>query len=260
MEDMDFSNSLYNQWMESSSLPLTALVTIAVVGLIVVGIGAVIWSQRRRLDVRAEMARQMAFQPLADRSELLERVRLLYGRGMERKLRIEFAFWRQLGEATFHWFGLVDEGSGGNDSDTNWVGDHQLLVQSPTLNSPRLSVFSIPKLTGLAGEMAQKVIRMAFNFAIGRSGMVRVEFPEDADFQACFLVSGQHEGAVRAFLDETRRGRLVGMPFPAVHIEAGQDLLWVQPLNMTSGEKLEPTERLRQMIEMTQRVMVILNS
>jgi hypothetical protein len=242
--------------METTATFLGAFIIVAIIGLIAGGIAAAFWLSKRSARARTEMAQQMAFQPLADTAELLERVRLLYGRGPQRRLQIEYAYWRKLGEATFHWFSMVDQESSG-DEGSSWMGENLVLAQSPALNTPRLSIFATPKLTGLAGDMAKRIIQMGFNYAIGRSGMARVEFLEDSDFEDRFLVGGQHEGAVRTFLDDERRGRLVGMPFSAVHIEAGRDLLWVQPINITSTEKIEPAERLRQMIEMTQRVMVI---
>ncbi|MBN1372381.1 MAG: hypothetical protein JW987_10630 [Anaerolineaceae bacterium] len=240
--------------MANTSAILGILVIVGIVGLIILGVIMVIWAQRRKLSSRDEMAAQMAFQRLTDTAELLERVRSLYMSGRSNALRIEFAYWRKLGETTFYWFSLMDD----SGEDSTALGETMLLAASPELSVPRLSVFAMPEIPGKVGGMVENLLDMVINKALSRGGLTRVDFPEDEKFAERFVVGSLNDTAARTFFDDRRRALLLGIPVPAVHIQAGRDMVWVQPLNITSGgQKVELSDRIRQNIELTQRVMVI---
>ena len=197
---------------------------------------------------------QMAFQRLTDTADLLERVRSLYMSEKAKALRVEYAYWRKMGEATFYWFSLMDD----SGEDSTALGETMLLAASPELSVPRLSVFAMPEIPGKMGGMVGSLLDMVINKALGRGGLTRVDFPEDPKFSERFVVASLNETAARTFFDDRRRSLLLGIPVPSVHIQAGRDMVWVQPLNFQAGgEKMDLPERVRQNIELTQRVMVI---
>ncbi len=240
--------------MAYTSSLLGILVIAGIVGLIVLGIIGIIWAQRRKLASRDEMAAQMAFQRLTDTADLLERVRSLYMSEKANALRIEYAYWRKLGETTFYWFSLIDD----SGEDSTALGETMLLAASPELSVPRLSIFAMPEIPGKVGGWVEGLLELVIDKALSRGGLTRVNFAEDAKFTERFVVASLNETAARAFFDDRRRGLLLGIPVPAVHIQAGRDMVWVQPLNINpGGEKVELTQRVRQNIELTQRVMVI---
>ncbi len=240
--------------MVNTSTFIGILVIAGIVGLIVLAVIGVIWAQRRKRSSRDEMAAQMAFQRLTDTADLLERVRSLYMSGRANALRIEYAYWRKLGEATFYWFSLIDD----SGEDSTALGETMLLVASPELSVPRLSIFAMPEIPGKMGGMVGSLLDMVINKAMSRGSLTRVDFPEDLKFSERFVVGSLNETAARTFFDDRRRALLLGIPVLTVHIQAGRDMVWVQPLNVNpGGQKVELPDRVRQNIELTQRVMVI---
>lgn len=240
--------------MANTSAILGILVIVGIVSLIVLAVVGVIWMNRRRRASRDEMAAQMAFQRLTDTTELLDRVRSLYMSGRSNALRIEYAYWRKMGETTFYWFSLMDD----SGEDSTSLGETMLLAASPELSVPRLSVFAMPEIPGKMGGMVGSLLDMVINKALSRGGLSRVDFSEDSKFSERFVVGSLNDTAARTFFDDRRRALLLGIPVPSVHIQAGRDMVWVQPLNINpGGQKVELPERVRQNIELTQRVMVI---
>lgn len=239
--------------MANNSWVLGVLVIVGIVSVIALVVIIAIWLNRRHRASRDAMAAQMAFQRLSVTAELLERVRSLYASGRADALRIGYAYWRKMGETTFYWFSLIDN----SGEDSMQVSETMVLATSPEFSVPRLSISSMPEFPGKVGGWVGGLLDMVVNKALERGGLTRVDFSDDANFSERYTVASLNETAARTFLDDRRRALLMSIPAPAVNIQAGRDTLWVQPLSIPTGKNVEIQDRVRQNIELTQRVMVI---
>jgi hypothetical protein len=85
------------------------------------------------------------------------------------------------------------------------------MIISPTLRLPRLFLLPLPHLEGKWGEIVNHLMGNVAGMAGSFNGMQRVQFPESPEFNQRFMILGENEGQVRAFLDSYRVRLLISM-------------------------------------------------
>lgn len=96
-----------------------------------------------------------------------------------------------------------------NDSDTHY--EDSVMVVSPTLRLPRLFLLPLPRLDGKWGGMVNSLVGGIMGMTGNFTGMQRIQFPENPEFNQRFTVLGEDEDQVRAFFNPYRVSLLMGV-------------------------------------------------
>ncbi len=179
----------------------TALLIAGPFGLFALAVVAIALWERRRAADREREAYGLGFQRVeTPDAGLVERIVALHAHQGRRALELHHVFERRGSDHTLVLFNLKDP-----DSDDAWVHDGAVAVISSRLSLPAFAL--APRIPG-EGRLAGWSNRVLTWFsARGRS---EVTFPEHPPFDRRYLVVGDHEPAVRAFLTDDRLRALAG--------------------------------------------------
>ena len=177
---------------------------IGVIALIVLGNG---WYNKKRREAFTKIADQLGveihFELPQEDWDRIERFDLYKSKG--RKHTVDLAFVAQTDSTR-----ITD-----NSSTTMSI---VLLVWDPRLDAPALS-------------LQQKTWNASLSASVSKwFGFQFIEFPEDPEFQSRYLIRGESEEALRAFLTAERREGLIRNSVPA--FEACGDCLIVVHNNL----------------------------
>jgi hypothetical protein len=118
-----------------------------------------------------------------------------------------------------------------------WLGGGTLAAVMPGLSTPRLAL--LPGTVRNTGALAHTALLRALDLFGSMSGMARVAFSDDVEFDDRYVVLSDDEGAAYRFLTGARRTALLDLP-EWVAVTAGGDLLVLSmyPPQRASSQRL----------------------
>lgn len=188
---------------------------IGVIALIVLGNG---WYIKKRREAFTKAAEQLGVEIHFDLPQedwdRIERFDLYKSKGRKHTVDLAFVAQTDSTRITVCEYTIVVNTGKNSSSATSIV----LLVWDPRLDAPALS-------------LQQKTWNASLSASVSKwFGFTFIEFPEDPEFQSRYLIRGESEEALRAFLTAERREGLVRNSVPA--FEACGDCLIVVHNNL----------------------------
>ncbi len=154
----------------------------------------VIFSRRKDLESKRQVAQQLGLAPVQPDALLTEKISALYRRpGAKSRYELRNLSRKLLSDGEMYLFDLVDT----SGEDNSWVENQAVAVVSSFLNLPPFSFF--PKsdekyaLSGLANQIVE--------WGLSKMGSP-VTLPEFPAFAARYVVSSSEPEATRRFIDE----------------------------------------------------------
>ena len=173
---------------------------IGVIALIVLGNG---WYNKKRLEAFTKIAERLGLEIHFDLPQedwdRIERFDLYKSKG--RKHTVDLAFVAQ------------------TDSTRITVCEYKIVVNSGDNSSTTMSIVLLvwdPRLDAPALSLQQKTWNASLTASVSKwLGFQFIEFPEDPEFQSRYLIRGESEEALKAFLTAERREGLMRHSVPA---------------------------------------------
>jgi hypothetical protein len=219
----------------------TLLIALAVVALIVIAIaGAIIWAviaTRRRRTEREDDLAALGFEPIASPpSALCNALAALQSSTQGQTTTVRNLYRRPTPDGELYLFDIE-----GGDGGRIWLGAGTLAALIPGLDAPSLVL--LPNTPEASQGLAQAALQRALDLVGGMSGMARIPFPDDIEFDERFVVMGDDESAVRTFLTGARRTALLELP-PAAAFTTKGDLIALSPYPTNMAQADSPASAL----------------
>ena len=199
-------------------------VVILVFGIVFFGLMAVsLIFVVRKNRARKESLVEMGFEPVdPSDSTLYQKIVSIHQGHARQKLALRNVFRRGIPWGDMYLFDLLET----SGSENSYLGTGVLAVVSSELHLPIFQLMPQPGMTSTkAGFLAQAAGKI-LQWAVSQSGLVRVSFPEYAQFERSYMVLGCDENELRQFFTEGRINGLVNMD-RRYQIEAGNDLFTI---------------------------------
>ncbi len=173
---------------------ISLLVLLGFLVLFGVMIYFVIYSSRKNVESKRQMAQQLGFTPAQPDPQLTENISALYRRpGVSSRHELRNISRKMLSNGEMYLFDLVDT----SGEDNSWLENQAVAIVSPSLKLPPFSFF--PKsdekyaLSGLTNQIVE--------WGLAKMG-TPVALPEFPVFTARYVISSSEPEATRRFIDE----------------------------------------------------------
>ncbi len=166
-------------------------------------------TRRRRLEKQRRLA-ELGFVPVPyPDPDLVESLARLSRQNLEDVVELDNLLCRSESQADVYLFDRLQRRSGESSHSQGVLG-----LVSAELDVPYMVLFPVPEQPFKKGGLLYDGATRLLDWALARSGLVRVTFPERPDFEAGFFVLGLNEGDVRRFLTGDRMDELMALAAP----------------------------------------------
>ncbi len=190
----------------------TELLAILAILLFVIFLLFAILASRKSQEEKISQTQALGFEPLVEPPpELMTHLEELYHNEGNQTLKLRNLYQRREFDRDLYLFDLVNTHNENTSMGTGVFG-----VISRQLALPRFSLASLPPLDTqrILGNLMDKILDKFFDWAGKHQGLIRVEFPDQPDFDEKFVVFDRDEYALRDLFSGTNARALPGSKLP----------------------------------------------
>lgn len=173
------------------------LIILAILLFVIILLFAIRYSGKSRGE-KTIQAQILGFEPLVEPPpQLMSRLEKLYHNEGKQTLELRNLYHRREFDRDLYLFDLVNT----HNEDAS-MGREVFGVISRQLALPRFSLASLPPLDTqrMLGNLMDKMLDKLFDWAGKHQGFIRVEFPDQPEFDERFVVFGRDDYAIRNLL------------------------------------------------------------